>query len=42
MESLPTLNERPSVRAIPFPNALYESNGLLFELHDGGHLMSPR
>ena len=35
MESLPTANERPAV-VIPFPVGLYESNGLLFELYDGG------
>jgi hypothetical protein len=29
-----------SVRVIPLPYALYESNGLLFELYDGGKLAS--
>lgn len=35
MESLPTLSERPPARVIPLPIALYQSNGLLFELYDG-------
>ncbi len=41
MESLPTLNECPALRVIPFPVALYESNGLLFELYDGGQPYQP-
>lgn len=42
MESLPTANERPAVVVvIPFPIALYESNGLLFELYDGGQPYQP-
>ena len=41
MESLPTLSERPPARVIPLPIALYESNGLLFELYDGGHPYQP-
>ena len=41
MESLPTLSECPSVRVIPLPIALYESNGLLFELYDGGQPYQP-
>ena len=42
MESHPTLSERPPARAIPLPIALYESNGLLFELYDGGQPSQPR
>lgn len=41
MESLPTLSERPPARVIPLPIALYESNGLLFELYDGGQPYQP-
>ena len=41
MESLPTLSECPSVRVIPLPIALYESNELLFELYDGGQPYQP-
>jgi len=41
MESLPTLSGRPQVRVIPLPIALYESNGLLFELYDGSHSYQP-
>lgn len=36
MESLPTSTQCPVIRVIPLPIALYESNGLLFELYDGG------
>lgn len=36
MESLSTPSECPAVPVIPFPVALYESNGLLFELYEGG------
>ena len=41
MESLPAANERRAVRATPLPVALYESNGLLFELFDGGQPSLP-
>jgi len=41
MESLPTLRECPPARVIPLPIALYESNGLLFELYDGGQPYQP-
>jgi hypothetical protein len=41
MESLPTANECTAVQVIPFPVALYESNGLLFELYDGGQPYQP-
>ena len=41
MESLPAGNECPPVRVIPLPIALYESNGLLFELYDGGQPFQP-
>lgn len=41
MESLPTLSDFPAVRVIPLPIALYESNGLLFELYDGGQPYQP-
>ena len=41
MESLPSANERPAVGVIPLPIALYESNGLLFELYDGGQPYQP-
>ncbi len=41
MESLPTLNESPALPVIPFPVALYESNGLLFELYHGGQPSQP-
>ncbi len=29
-------NTRPATPVIPLPIALYDSNGLLFELYDGG------
>jgi hypothetical protein len=41
MESLPAGNECPPVRLTPLPIALYESNGLLFELYDGGQPFQP-
>jgi len=41
MESLPAGNECPPVRVTPLPIALYESNGLLFELYDGGQPFEP-
>lgn len=41
MECLPTSNARAAVRVIPLPVALYESNGLLFELYDGGQPYQP-
>lgn len=41
MESLSTPSECPAVRVIPFPIALYESNGLLFELYEGGQPYQP-
>jgi len=41
MESLPTISECSPVRVIPLPIALYESNGLLFELYDGGQPYQP-
>ena len=41
MESLPAGNECPPVRVTPLPIALYESNGLLFELYDGGQPFQP-
>lgn len=31
-----THNTEPVTRVIPLPIALYSSNGLLFELYDGG------
>ena len=34
---LPPANS-PSVHVIPLPIALYVSNGLIFELYDGGQL----
>ena len=40
-ESLPTLSERPPVRVIPLPIALYESNGRIFELYNGGQPYQP-
>ena len=42
MESPPALSLCPALRVIPFPVALYESNGLLFELYDGGQPSQPR
>ena len=39
MESLPTSSACSPVRAIPI--ALYESNGLIFELYDGGQPYQP-
>ena len=36
MQSAPTLDEPRAVQVTPLPIALYESNGLLFELYDGG------
>ena len=41
MESAPTLDEPRAVQVIPLPIALYESNGLLFELYDGGQPYRP-
>ena len=41
MGSLPTLGEPRAVQVIPFPIALYESNGLLFELYEGGQPHQP-
>jgi hypothetical protein len=41
MESAPTLDEPRAVQVIPLPIALYESNGLLFELYDGGQPYQP-
>jgi hypothetical protein len=41
MEPLPTLTECRAVQVIPLPIALYESNGLLFELYDGGQPNQP-
>lgn len=36
MKSLPAQSKCPTSRVFPLPVALYESNGLLFELFDGG------
>jgi len=41
MESLPNSIQHPADRVIPLPVALYESNGLLFELYDGGQPYQP-
>lgn len=41
MKSLPSLTGCPALRADPLPVALYESNGLLFELYDGGQPSQP-
>jgi hypothetical protein len=41
MNSLPTVSGCPALRVIPLPFALYESNGLLFELYDGGQPSQP-
>ena len=41
MDSLPTLSECSPFRAIPLPIALYESNGLIFELYEGGQPYQP-
>lgn len=41
MDSLPTPGEPRAVQVIPFPIALYEPNGLLFELYEGGQPYRP-
>lgn len=41
MDSLPTPAEPDAVQVIPLPIALYESNGLLFELYEGGQRYQP-
>jgi len=41
MESLPTLSKCSPIRVLPIPIALCESNGLLFELYDGGQPYQP-
>ncbi len=41
MESLPGSTECPAFPVMPFPVALYESNGLLFELYEGGQPYQP-
>ena len=41
MESLPTSSACSPVRVIPLPIALYESNGLIFELYEGGQPYQP-
>jgi hypothetical protein len=35
MDSIPVTDE-PPLRVVPLPFALYESNGILFELYNGG------
>jgi len=41
VESLFTRSEHPHVHVIPLPIALYESNGLIFELYEGGQPYQP-
>jgi hypothetical protein len=40
MDSSPVTDERP-IRVVPLPVALYESNGILFELYNGGQPYRP-
>ena len=39
--SVSTPHEAPAVRVIPLPYALYESDGLIFGLYDGGQPYQP-
>jgi hypothetical protein len=41
MDSLLTLGEPSPMQVSPLPIALYESNGLLFELYEGGQRYQP-
>lgn len=41
-DSLPFPSERPPIRTTPLPSALYVSNGLIFELYDGGQPYRPQ
>lgn len=40
-DSEPDVAQRKPAPVVPLPIALYESNGLLFELYDGGQPFRP-